>query len=129
MIESKKIHHVGFAVESIENSKAAFEIMGAKFFHSAYDSSRNLDFSFGELGGGVIIELISPHDPNLPCAVTKLIEKLPCQPYHICFKTDEFEKDLERLKKLGFKRIDKILTTNVFGYEAIGTFFSAKVQV
>ena len=121
-----QFHHIGFAVRSLNETKVAFETLGAKFFHSSSDLTRNLDFQFAFIpnsgGAEVLIEFVCPHDSNLPCAVTKIVEKNPVAPYHICFQTDNLSGEVARLKKSGFKPLGEFLTTDVYGYEVTGVF-------
>lgn len=72
-----------------------------------------------------MIELVSPHDPELPCAVTNMVEKQPCTLYHIGLKTYDLRAELKRLKGNGFRQVGEILTTSVYGYERSGTFLFA----
>lgn len=118
-------HHIGFAVRSFEDSCPAFEALGAKFFREVSDVERNLDFQFARIGG-VLIELISPHDPTLPCAVTNMIEKQSCTPYHISLKTHDLDAELKELRDKGFRQIGKIITSDIYGYEAMGVFLFNK---
>ena len=69
-------HHIGFAVRSQEDTRIAFEALGASFFHEATDRERNLDFQFADFGG-VLVELVSPRDSLMPSVVTKIVEKQP----------------------------------------------------
>ena len=70
----------------------------------------------------MLIELVCPHDSNLPCAVTKMVEKNPIAPYHICFQTDNLNEEVARLKNAGFKPLGEFLITDVYGYDAVGVF-------
>ena len=116
------LHHIGFAVRSLDDSQQAFELFGAQFFHESSDMERNLDFRFAHMGEQIMIELVSPHDPELPCAVTNMVEKQPCTLYHIGLKTYDLRAELKRLKGNGFRQVGEILTTSVYGYETSGTF-------
>jgi len=102
-----------------------FEALGARFFHTSSDIERNLDFQFAVLGR-VMVELISPHDPKLPCAVTRMVEKQPCTLYHVCLKTHDLSSELVRLRKAGFKQVGKIIISDVYDYEATGVFLFSK---
>lgn len=114
-------HHIGFAVRSLSDTRPAFEALGASFTHEAKDEEQNLIFQFLEWGG-VLVELISPCDPAAPCAVTKMVEKQPCTPYHICLEVQDLAVEIERLKGKGFRRMGKILASDVYGYPATGVF-------
>ena len=119
------LHHIGFAVRSLSETQPAFEALGANFVHESTDEQRNLDFRFAQLGG-VLIELISPHDAELPSAVTRMVKNDSCTMYHLCLKTDNLEAELKRLKSCGFKQMCKVYSSNVYGYNADGTFLFHK---
>ena len=72
--------------------------------------------------GGVEIELISPHDSQLPSAVEKMIERQPCTPYHVCLEVDDLTTEIDRLKQKGFRQMGRILSSDVYGYKAEGVF-------
>lgn len=120
-----RLHHIGFAVRSLEESCRAFEAMGARLFYELSDAGRNLDFQFLSLGG-VILELVAPHDASLPCSVTRVIEKQPCTPYHICLETPDLEAELQRLRNLGFRQVCEASATESYGYKATGVFLLSK---
>lgn len=73
-----------------------------------------------------MVELISPHDKSLPSVVTKMVEKQPCTPYHICIKVNDVDAEIKRLKDKGFRRTEKVLTNNVYGYQSKGVFLFHK---
>ncbi len=117
-------HHIGFAVRSPGDAKLAFEVLGAEFFHETVDEDRNLDFCFVEWG--IIVELISPHDADKPCAVTNMVEDKPCTLYHVCLEVRDLEHEMGRLRGMGFRRMGQILTTDIYGYESSGVFMYNK---
>lgn len=121
-----RLHHIGLAVRSLEDSRRAFEAMGAGAFHESSDADRNLAFQFLSLGGGVIVELVAPLDASRPCAVTSMIKKQPCTPYHICLAAPDLEAELQRLKGLGFKQLGKVCASEIYGYEAAGVFLFSR---
>lgn len=73
-----------------------------------------------------MIELISPYNLDYPSAVTNMVEKQSCTLYHVCFKTYDLKAELEKLKNVGFKQFGKILTSDIYGYEATGVFLFNK---
>lgn len=124
-LESMQFHHIGFAVRSFEEACPIFEALGAVFFHCSEDTERNLTFRFAKVGE-IVLELVSPCDATVPCAVTNYIKKQSCTPYHICYETDDLESELKRLKGVGFKQMGKTITSKLYGYEAIGVFLYSK---
>ena len=120
-IEGMPIHHIGFAVRSIEESKGSFESVGTVFVCHASDLDRNLDFAFGSMGG-VLVELIAPHDPDVPCNVSRFVEKQPCTLYHVCMETDNLDAEIMRLRKEGFRQVGKRITSDIYGPMTTGVF-------
>ena len=51
-----------------------------------------------------------------------MVEKQPCTPYHVCLEVYDLDAEIKRLKHNGFRQIGEILTSDVYGYEAEGTF-------
>lgn len=73
-----------------------------------------------------MIELISPHDPKLPCTVTNMIEKQPCTLYHICLSTHDLKSEVKRLRKAGFRQLGQVITSDIYGYKATGVFLFSR---
>ena len=99
--------------------------LGFEFFHQSSDCARNLDFAFGKKGD-IVIELITPHDFDIPCAVTNLIKKQPCSPYHICYEINDWDETLKSLKASGYKQMGKEIISDIYGYSAKGVFMFSK---
>ena len=104
-----KIHHVGYLVKNIEKSAAAFRAVGFSDIlypdgsFICYDGTRDCDICFmehNENGASVCIELISPQSSGSP--ICGLMEKYKNSPYHMCFESDDFEKDIENLRAKGW---------------------------
>lgn len=114
-----KIHHIAYAVSSIENSKTYFELLGfSEIKKTIEDISRKIRICFlenKEGGSNIVIELIESIDETSP--ITNLVKKMSgiATPYHICYEVDTIENAVEEYKKLGF-----ILTQNVAPAIAIG---------
>ena len=66
--------------------------------------------------------MVSPLDGTLPSAVENFVAKQPCTPYHVCWQVDDLTVQINRLRKLKFKQLGEILTTDVYGYTAKGVF-------
>ncbi|WP_313131399.1 VOC family protein [Anaerocolumna sp.] len=106
-----KIHHIAYAVSSIENSKAHFELLGfSEIKKTIEDINRKIKICFlenREGGNNTVIELIESIDETSP--ISNLVKKMSgvATPYHICYEVDDIEDVVEEYKKLGF-----ILTQN-----------------
>ncbi len=99
-----EIDHIGYAVKRIDRALSAFEKLGYCFQPVIDDIDRNIRIAFGEKDG-YRIELVCPLDKKKVSPVDQYLSNVPGIPYHICYKSDEFEVDVENLKQQGFKVI------------------------
>ena len=90
-----RIDHIGYAVKSIEKAKKSMEALGYRFEPTVEDHDRNIYIAFGELDG-YRLELVAPIGEGSP--VDSHLSKLGPTPYHICYRSDSIESDIERLK-------------------------------
>lgn len=96
-----RIHHIGYAVSSIEKSIQKFEVLGYTAMGEVVDDvSRKVRIVFLE-NSGVHVELIEPTSNDSP--VKSLIEKNGPGTYHICYETKGLEETANKLSKQGFK--------------------------
>lgn len=96
------IDHIGYAVKRIPKAMSEFEIMGFSFEQPIKDSDRNIMIVFGEKEG-YRIELVSPLEKKIPSPVDQYLFNSPGTPYHICYRSEAFETEVENLEKQGFK--------------------------
>lgn len=94
------IDHIGYAVKNIEKAKMSMSVLGYVFDETIEDQDRNIYISFGELDG-YKIELVAPIKAGSP--VDMHLSKIGPTPYHICYKSDAIEEDIENLVKNRFK--------------------------
>lgn len=97
-----KIHHIGYAVKNMEKAKGIFETLGYHFDRTVKDVDRKLYILFGEKDG-MLIELLCPMENGSP--IDDLLKKNGATPYHICYETEDIEKEIERLKTIHFKLV------------------------
>ncbi len=96
------IDHIGYAVKRIDRAIASFEKLGYKFEPIIEDTDRNVTLVFG-VKDGYRIELVSPLDKKLASPVDQYLSNAIGTPYHICYKSNSFENDIEDLKGNGYK--------------------------
>jgi methylmalonyl-CoA/ethylmalonyl-CoA epimerase len=90
-----KIHHIGYAVKDLEDSVGEFEKLGYKKVKNiVIDKKRKVKIQFVENGEG-LIELISPLHNESP--ITNILKKQGNSPYHICYKTDNIDYEIDKL--------------------------------
>ena len=108
------IDHIGYAVKRIDRAQQAFEKLGYVFEPVIDDTDRNVKLAFAEKDG-YRIELVSPLDKNQASPVDQYLSNAFGTPYHICYKSEDLEKDVEDLKAQGYKTIIEPKPATAFG--------------
>lgn len=100
MLESLKIHHIGYLVRNIEKAKKIFTNMGFLTVQEViYDEYRGINIAFLNKDG-YLIELVSPVDENSD--VESIKRKIGNSPYHICYEVDDIKSSIEKLQENRF---------------------------
>ena len=101
----KKVHHIGIAVNNLNESVPVFEkLLGVKAHVEGAPCQRVTEARF-EIGGGTEINLIEPMGAD--SAVAKFLEKRGEGIHHIALETDDINGELKEMEKKGFALIDK----------------------
>lgn len=107
-----KINHIGYLVKNFIEAKTEFELLGYKASKDTHDTLRLIDICFMERDGHVI-ELVSPYDEK--SVVSGMMKKYKNAPYHICYETEDFDNDVNRLIEHGYMKVDEPLPAPAFG--------------
>ena len=100
-----KIHHLGYAVKSLNSSIKEFVKLGfSKKGKKIVDEDRKVVIQFVELDE-YSIELIAPLNDASP--VTRIVEKCGDTPYHMCFVVRDIHKEIERRVKDNYLIIEQ----------------------
>lgn len=95
-----KIHHIGYLIKNIESAILQFKELGFNVIKEiTYDPIRHINVCFME-NNNYIIELVSPTDKEAP--IYNMLKKYKNMPYHLCYETNNIEKEIERLKNSDF---------------------------
>ena len=101
----KALHHVGIAVESIEDQRSFYEdTLGAEFEgieELANEKVRVAFFKFNDLR----LELLEPTDPS--SIIAKFLEKRGEGLHHLAFTVDSIQDRIAELKQSGLSMIDE----------------------
>lgn len=100
-----KVHHIGYAVNDIEDAKKSLSELGYDFGDVIEDKSRKVRISFG-VNGAYAVELVSPAGDETP--VDLFLNKVGPTPYHICYEVENIEDKIKELRKMGFIQNSKI---------------------
>ena len=99
----KKVEHIGIAVKDLNNANELFEkLFNQSHYKQEEVESESVLTSFFKVGD-TKIELLEANDQN--SAIAKFIEKRGEGIHHIAFEVEDIEKEMERLKSLGFELI------------------------
>ena len=117
-----KVHHVGYAVPSLEDAKVEFELLGwVPDGDITDDISRKVRIQFLHLGNEVV-ELVSPLTEDSP--VRKILQKGNGTPYHICYEADSLEAIEAELKARRFIVFQKPSPAPAIGNRRVEWFYS-----
>lgn len=102
---SKKISHVGIAVNSIEESAPFYrDVLGMEFEGTEVVAEQKVKVAFFVVGESRI-ELLEPTDPESP--VAKFLAKNGPGVHHVAYEVADLEKRLRQLKNEGVRLIDE----------------------
>lgn len=103
-----EIDHIGIACENINLAKKQYTDLGFVVSKELItDFSRNLDYIFMK-NGSLTIELIAKHETNLKSDIDNIISQkklIGNKMYHICYVSQNLEKDINEFIKRGYKLI------------------------
>ena len=103
MTTKPTLDHIGIAVRSIEAARI-YSALGLEIDHVEVVETQGVKTAFLSVGDSNL-ELLEPTSPAT--SVGKFIEKRGEGIHHICFRVDNIEAHLERLKSQGFRVINE----------------------
>lgn len=107
-----QVHHIGYAVKSVEKSIEQFVRMGYRRSSEICDDTiRNVKIVFMKhIYTGEVMELVAPLSENNP--VSGQLQKMRgmASPYHICYEVDHLEDVIRWLKSRKYIVVDPPMT-------------------
>ncbi len=98
-----KINHIGYLTSDLQKAVQEFQKIGyQQISEITHDELRLTDICFMQMDG-YTIELVAPYDKN--SVVAGLLKRYKNTPYHICYESVQFHKDLEDLEANGYTRM------------------------
>lgn len=119
-----RVDHIGYAVKSIDKAMKAMAVLGYVFEPVVEDPERHILISFGSLDG-YRIELVAPMGEGSP--VDMHLSKIGPTPYHICYKSNNLEKDVDQLKAARYKEVIPPAPAVAFGGRRVVFLYSLTV--
>jgi len=100
-----KIHHVGYLVKTMDKAISTFEKLGFTILKSTiFDEYRKINICFIQKDG-YVLELVSP--TSRESIAYGLLKQYRNSPYHICYVSDDLDKDVVELSSNGYVCIDE----------------------
>ena len=118
-----EIDHIGYAVKRMDRAIDSFEKLGYTFGSEINDLDRNVKLVFGK-SGNYRIELVCPLDNSKPSPVDSFLRNVGPTPYHICYQSNDLEKEIDILKSQGFKLVIEPKQAIAFGLKRVAFLLS-----
>lgn len=98
-----KIDHIGYAVKRLDKAIECFKKIGYVECRKMIDDhDRNIRICFLE-NDGHVIEVVAPLDKNDGSPVDGILSKNGPIAYHICYRSLQFDEEIERLIQNGYR--------------------------
>ena len=122
-----KVHHVGYAVKSIEDARKEFELLGFRCeSETVLDNVRKVRILF-MTNDTCRIELIEPNESGNP--IESILKKVGSSPYHICYESEDIENDARLLKEKGFRVISDVSQAPALGNKNVCFLYSKDIGI
>lgn len=104
-----QVHHIGYKVKNIEESKILFQVLGYSLGEETVDADLRIKLCT-LYNCGNMVELVEFIDNNS-------LDETPIGPYHICYQVESINDSIFILKQNGFRVINSAFTSKIFfGY-------------
>src|SRR5688500_9118349 len=100
-----EIEHIGIAVRSIEQAFKFYKALGWNNLKTEIVESEKVKVGFVTFANNAHIELLEATSEDSPIA--KFISKRGEGIHHICIRTDGVQKNLDDLKRRGFRLVNE----------------------
>lgn len=108
-----EFHHIGIATNNIDETVNKYNIFGyAKSTEIFHDTIQNVYITFMEKPNSPRIELVAPVNQDSP--ILNILNKNGTMPYHTCYEVIDIYLEVERLKKIKFVLVSKIVPAIAF---------------
>jgi methylmalonyl-CoA epimerase len=100
------LDHIGIATRNIDIAIEEYrKLFALEVQHREVLQDRNLEICFLDLGN-TRLELLAPTQPQSP--ISKFLDTRGPGIHHLCYRVDDIDAELKRLKQIGTKLIDEV---------------------
>jgi methylmalonyl-CoA/ethylmalonyl-CoA epimerase len=121
-----RFHHVGIAVQNINEAIQAYEVLGySKSSAVIIDPIQKVQLCFLDKDESPTLELVAAISSESP--VTNILARSGPTPYHNCFEVDDLTESVSSLKQLGYRRLSAIVPAIAFGNRKVCFLYHKEV--
>ena len=102
---TKKVHHIGIAVNNLRESVALFEKLLGVEAHVTDAPCQKVSEARFMMDGGLEINLLEPTGPD--STVAKFLERRGEGLHHVALEVDDVDRELKTMEGKGFQLIDR----------------------
>lgn len=119
-----RIDHIGYAVQDLAAAAEKFEALGYRSWgEETEDPGRKVRIRFFSDPSGVMVELVAPLQEDSP--VMGWVRKNGNSPYHICYESEDLEREIAELRQKGFILVHPIAPAPAMGGRRVAFLYSA----
>ena len=116
-------HHIVIATHNIEETTKKYNLFGYKTStETFFDPIQNVYISFMEKANSPCVELVAPVNQESP--IWNTLNKNGTNPYHFCYEVDNIVQEVDKLKKMKFILISKIVPAVAFNNRLVCFLYS-----
>jgi len=121
-----RFHHVGIAVQNINEAIHAYEALGySQTTAIINDPIQKVQLCFLDKDESPTLELVAAISSESP--VTNILAKSGPTPYHNCFEVDDLTESVAKLRQFGYRRLSAIVPAIAFGNRKICFLYHKEV--
>jgi methylmalonyl-CoA/ethylmalonyl-CoA epimerase len=118
-------NHIGIATSSIAATSKYYTEAGYNSTEIIYDPIQQVNICFLNKKGFPTIELIEPASESSP--VINIVNKNGVAPYHFCYKVENIDEVISKLKRKNFVPLSKPIPAIAFGNNKICFLYNKDV--
>ena len=114
-MEARGIHHLGVAVEDLDEALSTYErLFGARLEHRARVPEQGVEAAAVRVGDGRV-ELLEPLEEDTP--VGRFLAKRGPGMHHVAYEVEDVQTAVTRLTEAGAEMIDEAPREGLFGLQ------------
>lgn len=105
MLKECTFHHIGIAVNSIEETAKYYEFAGYTISDIIIEPVQKVKVAYARKEGFPLMELLEPLNESSP--IQNILKQRGCGPYHVCYQVSDINKAILELKGMKYMPLAK----------------------